>query len=348
MLANQAAIGAAIAARIPVWSLLPAANRAAILNAAVPQIIGYSCLPWANALHNGRNIDQSMDEKEWSGTVKAAYRWNDNVMTFASAARGHKGGGFNLDRTQSGITPTTADTSFDAEFVDSYELGAKTTWADGSLLLNATAFSQEYSDFQLNAFLGTSFVVHSIPKVTSRGLDGEIMWQPRGVQGLTLQGGFTWAKTKFGNNIPGNDFVQRTPLSTSGAMYKLPGATMPFAPEFSGSISATYDWDITGNLIGRFNVGAKYMGEYNTGSDLDVEKHQDAYTLVNARVGIGSSNNRWMVEAWATNLGDAEYVQVGFDGPLQALFPDPGNAFNTFNAFPAAPRMYGVTFRVRY
>ena len=348
MLANQAAIGAAIAARIPVWSLLPAANRAAILNAAVPEIIGYSCLPWANALHNGRNIDQSMDEKEWSGTVKAAYRWNDNVMTFASAARGHKGGGFNLDRTQSGITPTTADTSFDAEFVDSYELGAKTTWADGSLLLNATAFSQEYSDFQLNAFLGTSFVVHSIPKVTSRGLDGEIMWQPRGVQGLTLQGGFTWAKTKFGNNIPGNDFVQRTPLSTSGAMYKLPGATMPFAPEFSGSISATYDWDITGNLIGRFNVGAKYMGEYNTGSDLDVEKHQDAYTLINARVGIGSSNNRWMVEAWATNLGDAEYVQVGFDGPLQALFPDPGNAFNTSNAFPAAPRMYGVTFRVRY
>ena len=41
-------------------------------------------------------------------------------------------------------------------------------------------------------------------------------------------------------------------------------------------------------------------------------------------------------------------MQVGFDGPLQALFPDPGNAFNTFSAFPAAPRMYGVTFRVRY
>jgi len=41
-------------------------------------------------------------------------------------------------------------------------------------------------------------------------------------------------------------------------------------------------------------------------------------------------------------------VQVGFDGPLQNLFPDPGNPFNTYNAFPAAPRMYGVTFRVRY
>ena len=348
MLTNQAAIGAAIAARIPVWGYLPAATQQGILAAAIPQIIGYSCLPWANAQHNGKNINQDMDEKEWSGTIKAAYRWNDNVMTFASAARGHKGGGFNLDRTQSGITPTTSDTSFGAEFVDSYELGAKTTWADGTVLLNATVFSQEYTDFQLNAFLGTSFVVHSIPKVTSRGLDGEFMWQPRGVQGLMLQGGFTYADTKFGRNIPGNDFVTRSPLSTSGAMYKLPGATMPFAPKFSGSASVTYDWDIGSNLIGRFNIGAKYMGEYNTGSDLDVEKHQDAYTLLNARVGIGSSNNRWMLEAWATNLGDAEYVQVGIDGPLQALFPDPGNAFNTYKAFPAAPRMYGVTFRVRY
>ena len=163
-----------------------------------------------------------------------------------------------------------------------------------------------------------------------------------------LQGGFTYADTKFGRNIPGNDFVERTPLSTSGALYKLPGATMPFAPKFSGSASLTYDWDFSSNLIGRFNIGAKYMGEYNTGSDLDVEKHQDAYTVFNARVGIGSSNQRWMLELWGSNITDTEYVQVGFDGPLQALFPDPGNSFNTFNAFLGAPRMYGVTLRVRY
>ena len=44
-------------------------------------------------------------------------------------------------------------------------------WADGTLLLNATLFHQEYEDFQLNSFLGTSFVVRSIPEVTSSGLD---------------------------------------------------------------------------------------------------------------------------------------------------------------------------------
>ena len=33
---------------------------------------------------------------------------------------------------------------------------------------------------------------------------------------------------------------------------------------------------------------------------------------------------------------------------LQGLFPDPNNPLNTFNAFLGAPRMYGVTLRVRY
>ncbi|MEL1263966.1 TonB-dependent receptor [Pseudoxanthomonas putridarboris] len=357
MLANPAGrVGAALYQRIPGLAMLPPANQAAIIGGAANQIIGYSCLPWANALHNGRNTFQESEEKEWSGTLKAAYRWNENVMTYASAARGYKGGGFNLDRVQSadgnsssgqGITPVN-DTSFPGEFVDSYELGAKTTWAGGTLLLNATLFHQKYEDFQLNSFLGTSFVVRSIPEVTSEGLDAEILWQPRGVPGLMLQGGLMYADTTFGDNIPGGDFAVGTPLSSSGALYKLPGATMPFAPEWSGSASLTYEWDFSNNLTGRFNIGAKYMSDYNTGSDLDVEKHQDSYTILNARIGFGDSAGRWTVELWGTNITDEEYVQVGFDGPLQNLFPDPGNPFNTYNAFLGAPRMYGVTLRVRY
>ena len=359
MLANPAArVGGALYQRIPALAMLPADTQAAIIGGAAQQILGYSCLPWANALHNapGRDTFQESEEKEWSGTLKAAYRWNDSIMTYLSAARGYKGGGFNLDRVQSadgnsesgaGIRPVL-DTSFDGEFVDSYELGAKTTWADGSLLLNATLFHQEYEDFQLNSFLGTSFVVRSIPKVTSKGVDAEILWQPQAVQGLMLQGGLMYADTTFGDNIPGVDFIERTPLSTSGALYKLPGATMPFAPEWSGSMAVTYEWDFSNAMVGRFNIGAKYMGDYNTGSDLDVEKHQSSYTVVNARFGIGASDSRWMVELWGTNITDTEYVQVGFDAPLQGLFPDPGNPLNTFNAFPAAPRMYGVTLRVRY
>ena len=330
---------------IPFAALPPAQQQALVSN-----IIGFSCLPWANALHNGRSVDQERDEKEWSGTVKAAYRWNENVMTYLSAARGYKGGGFNLDRVQSsnglssggssGIIPVN-DTSFGGEFVDSFELGTKTTWADGNLLLNATLFHQTYDDFQLNSFLGTSFVVRSIPEVTSQGIDTEILWQP--TRGLMLQGGLMYADTFYGDSIPGADFV-----GPDGALFKLPGSKTSFAPEWSGTASATYEWDFGADLMGRFNIGAKYMSDFNTGSDLDVEKEQDAYTVVNARFGIGSQDRRWQLEFWGLNIFDEEYVQVGFDGPLQTASATPGDPRNTYNAFLGAPRTYGVTLRVKY
>jgi len=339
-LANPAArVAGALAQRINGFASLPPAVQqqllAALVPAIAPTVAGYMCLPWANIAHHGRDVSQSRTEKEWSGTLKLAYNWSDDVMTYFSAARGYKAGGFNLDRVQSsnglssgtqGITPVD-DTSFPGEFVDSYELGAKTTWADGNLLLNAALFYQKYEDFQLNSFLGTSFVVRSIPEVVSRGVDAELMWQT-GVTGLSLQGGFTYAKTEYGDDpLPDADLAL------------LPGNQMSFAPEWSGNLSATYEWDIGGSLQGRFNVGAKYMSDYNTGSDLDPQKAQDAYTLVNARFGIGARDQRWMLEFWGQNLTDETYKQVGIDAPIQA---------GSWNAFLGAPRLYGVTLRLRY
>jgi iron complex outermembrane recepter protein len=351
-LANPGArVGGALAQRVTGWAALPPATQAAIIGALAPEIVGFMCLPWANALHNGRMTDQEREESEWSGTLKAAYRWSDNVMTYVSGARGYKAGGFNLDRVQSsnglssggpGIVPVN-DTSFPGEFVNSFELGAKTTWADGNLLFNATLFHQTYEDFQLNSFLGTSFVVRSIPEVVSQGIDTEVMWQPAAVPGLMLQGGLMYADTRYDESIPGADFT------FPGQLYKLPGSRVSFAPYWSGSAAATYEWDMGGNLLGRFNVGAKYMSDFNTGSDLDAEKHQDAYTVVNARIGFGARDNRWMVELWGLNVFDEEYVQVGFDGPLQAVgSPSPGDPLNTYNAFLGAPATYGITFRFAY
>lgn len=363
-LANPGAgIARLLAARISNLSQLPAANQQALINqlatalgsssagqALVSSVVGRMCLPWSNALHDGRVTEQSRSENEWSGTLKMAYRWNETAMTYFSAARGYKAGGFNLDRVQSsnglssgnaGITPVN-DTSFPGEFVDSYELGAKTTWAGGNLLLNGALFHQTYTDFQLNSFLGTSFVVRSIPKVTSQGLDAELLWQA--TPGLMLQTGLVYADTKYGKNIPGADFT-----APAGQLYKLPGAQMSFAPKWSLSASATYEWDIGSNLEGRFNIGTKWQSEYNTGSDLDAEKQQDAYAVVNARIGIGSRDRTWQLELWGTNILDEDYVQVGFDGPLQAVgAPVAGDPANTYNAFLGAPAMYGMTLRFQF
>ncbi|WP_115527607.1 MULTISPECIES: TonB-dependent receptor [Xanthomonas] len=300
-----------------------------------PQVIGFTCLPWSNVAHNGRRTRQELTEREWSGTVKLAYRWSDEVMTYASAARGYKAGGFNLDRVQSadglssgaqGIVPVD-DTAFPGEFVNSFELGAKTTWMDGNLLLNAALFYQNVSDFQLNNFLGTSFVVRSVPTVISRGIDTELLWQT-GVRGLMLQGGLSYTDTTYGDDrLPDADLAL------------LPGSRMSFAPRWSGNLSATYERPLGNQLTARFNLGAKYSSDFNAGTDLDPQKVQPAYTIVNARAGIGADDKRWMVEAWAENLGNETYRQVVIDAPLQA---------GSWNAFLGAPRTFGLTLRLRY
>ena len=63
---------------------------------------------------------------------------------------------------------------------------------------------------------------------------------------------------------------------------------------------------------------ARYMSKFNTGSDLDIEKTQDAFTVVNApyrrcrdRTIAGAS------KLWAQNLFDKNYKQVAFDAPIQ-------------------------------
>ena len=71
-------------------------------------------------------------------------------------------------------------------------------------------------------------------------------------------------------------------------------------------------------------------------------------TLVNARVGFGAEDEKWMVELWAQNLTDEEYYQVVFDATLQGSSTGPGVSTSTINAFLGAPRTYGVTARFKF
>jgi outer membrane receptor protein involved in Fe transport len=323
-LADPSTVGAALAARgVPLEALA----------ATVPTVIGFMCLPWSNPLQANRETFQERDENEWSGTFKLAYRWNDSLMGYFSAARGYKGGGFNLDRVQSsngltsgatGVVPVV-DTSFPGEFVDSYELGLKSTWMNGDLLLNAAVFHQDYSDFQLNSFLGTTFVVRSVPEVVSKGAEAEILWQTP-IDGLLLQGGVTYADSQYGPD-----------LLPDADLFLLPNSRLSFAPLWSSSLALSYEREFGNALLARFNIGAKYSSDYNTGSDLDPEKLQPSYAVVNARIGIGNIDRSWMVELWAQNLTDREYIQVGFDAPIQT---------GSWNAFLAPPRTYGATVRM--
>jgi len=313
---------------------------------AASVIYGIGCSTFADPIYNNFASSQSLDEGEWSGTAKLAFRFSDEVMSYVSFARGYKAGGFNLDRERLGNSalpigtpggPTVdADTHFEKELVDSYEAGVKTQWAGNSLLLNASAFYQDYTDFQLNTFTGIQFIVTSLPQVTSKGVDLDMVWFTP-LEQLSLQGGVTYAKTQI------EDFGTAEPFFRP----ERKDDTLSFAPKWSASLSATFEQPVGANLLFRSNVGAKYTSEFNTGSNLDRRKIQDALTLVNARVSIGSADEYWALELWAQNVTDEEYYQVAFDATLQGSSAG-AVPTSTVDAFLGAPRTYGVTARFKF
>ncbi|WP_374321449.1 TonB-dependent receptor [Brevundimonas sp.] len=351
---NGAACGGALANNLA--PALPASPIPGTANVRTPAAaLGLLCLPWSNPLYDGRRIQEKFSDTDLSGTIKASYRFNPSIMVYGSYARGYKGAGYNMDRVQTGVTPD-ASLFFKAETVDSYEAGVKTTLFNRTMLLNLSYFDQKFENFQLNTFLGTAFVVESIPELKSRGVDADMVWFTP-VEGLTFQGGVTYTDAKYGVFGAGD-------LSSPGRFPQLsllPGARASFAPEWSLTGALAFDRSLGGGLRGGFNLSAKYSTEYNTGSDLLPYKHQDAFTVVNGRVSIGSEDERWTVEVWGQNLLQEEYTQVGFAAPLQGTaFTNTttpqadGTYYNiatdtaTYNAYLGAPRTYGVTLKVKY
>ncbi len=294
---------------------IPAAARAAI------------CAPGADPAFDNVDTRQKRSEDRFGGTAKASYRFTPQFMAYVSYANSHKAGGFNLDRARVSAGVINPDTSFAAETVESYEAGFKSNLFENRLVLNAAAFDQTFENFQLNTFTGISFVVASIPKVTSKGVDMDLVWRTP-VPGLTATGGVTYAVTQFGNFTP-----------TAGVGPRLPGSRLSYAPLWSASWSAAYARDLGSDLRLRASLSGRYTSPYNTGSNLDPLKNQKELTLWNGRIGVGSADERWTVELFAQNLTNEDYYQVVVDQPLQS---------GTYAAFLGAPRTWGVTLRSKF
>jgi outer membrane receptor protein involved in Fe transport len=316
---------------------------------SAPFLIGYGCFSGLNPQFTGNGFDQSNTENNLSGTVKLAYRFNEAVMTYVSLANGYKAGGYNLSRVTSpqtapgvgtlsdqlGLTPDY-NTHFPRETVDSGEAGIKTTLFNNTLRLNAAFFYQRYKDFQLNTFTGIQFVVTSLDRVVSKGVDLDFAWATP-ISGLTFAGGVTQDLTNidnFGGALP--DFCGG-PLNT--ACTARDNNRLSFAPLWSGALSSTYQIPLSGTLTMRTSVEEKYNSSYNTGSDLDPRKIQPGFGLLNARIGIGAPDESWAVEAWGANLADKYYYAVAFDSPFQ---------YNTIASYLGAPRTFGLTLRVKF
>ena len=331
-------------------------------------LIALSCQGNSTAELNGLVLNDTRDESEFTGTAILSWRPTDDLLLYASYARGYKAGGFNLDRSalnnplfNPAVAGTTANLQFDQETVNAYEFGAKYTRPGFSLA--AALFRQEFTNFQLNTFNGSVFLVQTIngcdtdlngadrdasaatgacapdevvPGVISQGVELEATVSPIDYVNINL--GFTFTDTSYENNLVSND--TGSPLDP--ALRLLPGDNLSNAPEVvvTGAFAWTPPIGNTG-MSGLVYVNSRLTSGYNTGSDLLFGKEQESFILVNARVGVRGPDDRWAVELWAQNIFDTDYAQIHFNTPFIA--PQ-----QTFSAFLAEPRTYGLTVRTRF
>jgi iron complex outermembrane recepter protein len=315
-------------------SLLTAPGVAALTPTQTAFLLGYGCSTVFNSFFNGVKTSQSLSEGNVSGTIKLSYHLTDDVMSYISWANGYKAGGFNLSRVANTTTlAPELDTEFPRETVESYEIGLKSLLADRTVRLNISVFDEYYTNFQLNTYTGIQFVVSSVRRVQSKGVELTDEWATP-LSGLSLSSGVTYAFTNI------NEFGESAALFAPDVATPLNRLNnrLSFAPLWSGVASATYTVPIDAALSLHGNINEKYSSSYNTGSDLNPEKIQGAYGLLNGRLGIGAPDGKWTVEIWGDNLANKGYYQVAFDAPFQ---------YEQVDAFLGAPRTYGVTFRAK-
>ena len=310
------------------------------LRGAIGQMTALACIPFVDPSLNGVYTG-AQDESEMSGTVRLSRQVGD-YLVYGGYARGYKAGGFNMDRTGlispilTLLTTGTANVPgvhewvFYPETVDAFEVGTKFEFENRRATMDVNLFHEKFEGFQLTTFTGLAFEALNIPEVISRGIEIEARGMVIG--GVEMFGGVTYADVRYGE---GPEYGVRS------------GQQMTHAPKWTGVAGATMRFPI-GTLEGAFHVDARYTSEHNTGSDLDIEKQQDAFTVVNARLMLSCAGTpRWTVDLWARNLLDEDYFVTAFDAPLQGSGTGPGST-QSFNAFLGNPREYGVSFRYEF
>jgi len=352
--------------------------------AAAGGVLTLACLGNSSTGLNVLDLNDSISDGELSGTAVLSFKPTNQTLLYASYSKGYKAGGYNLDRFELGNTglsplsssPATyffprsnADATalrFAPEKVDSFEIGMKYSTRKWSA--NIAAFRQEFTDFQLNTFNGTSFVVQNIngcsdalgaggtcgdvkPGLVSQGVELELTASP--VRNVRLSGGMTYTEAKFAKRLVGSGDGQ-TPLDPS--LFLLPGSTNSNAPKLVTTLSLAWTPDIGSNgLSGLFYLDGRITSDYNTGSDLAPEKEQSGYSVWNARIGLRGPDQRWAVEFWGQNIFNQKYTQVIFNSPLQGsgnmatvAAGATANSTQLFSAYLAEPRTYGLTLRGKF
>ncbi|MFS2109284.1 TonB-dependent receptor [Sphingomonas sp. Sphisp140] len=259
------------------------------------------------------------------------YRFNltwkptDDLLFYAVASSGFRPGGINR---RGDVAPYSTDTLYN------YELGWKTTLADGKLRFNGAIYQQNWKAFQFS-FLGpNSFtIIQNGPDARIRGAEMDANLSLGGLN-LTVAGSYTDAKTR-------EDLCATQVCIGDGSDVLAPSGTrLPITPRFKISSTARYSVPLGS---GRGYVQGLIAHQSSASSDIRVAKAAalgriEAYTTGNLAFGFELA--RYSLELFAQNIWD-ERGQI-------SRFQQCGACDQRPYIVPITPRTIGIRAGARF
>jgi len=283
---------------------------------------------------------------DWQDTITTAsvnWAFRENARAYASFSEGFRSGGFSIRSVDAATSP------YDPETAEQIEIGLKSNWLEGALLVNLAYYQLDRDGGQFisiitlppGAIPGTNTIINNGGTNQTTGWELETAWNINENFSLLFNAGTVDADNgKF--TLP-CDVIDGCTLSGDplGTIRNLGGDSDSRQPDSSWSTTLAYTRDVGPGVL-TANTGYKKVGDFflvNTGAGPDNRLFEGDYGIWDAQIGYDmqlQNDDTLSFSLYGKNLSDTEYKE-------QALFL--GGPLAGFQGW-GPPRT--VAFEIRY
>jgi len=300
----------------------------------------------------GYNDPLSYQENDWqevTGKIGIDHNidlsFTDSTMLYATIARGYKGGGFNPPATTPGLYPDT----FDPEYINTIELGAKSSLLDNTVQANLTAFYYDYEGLQVSQIVNQT-AVNENTDAEIMGFEAEFMFAPSANWLFAANLAFLDAEIGDFSTVDTTDPTQGEPflkvfgnvigLTGPDVVLDLEGNSLVNSPDFSINVFAEYFQMLSNGMSVTYHIDYYMQDDYYARNFNTKADEVDSWDVSNAAVTLSSADDSWSVRAWVKNIQDDDNMTGHYT-------TDSTSGFFT-NVFVLEPRTYGVSFAMNF
>ena len=290
------------------------------------------------------SISGRLSENSFNPMANLQYDITEDLLFYASFARGSKAGGFDI-RGNSLPTSTTVATPgafiFGDERADNFEAGLK--YKTRNLAFNVSLYRTKYKDLQTNVFDGQlSFNVRNASGARTQGFEADMRWAVD--DHFTLSGAVAYLDFEFTNFPLGQCFFQQVP--TSGTFCSYTGQRNALTPKWSGNLNGDFSHEVGGNMKLGANLNADFSTNYIAASNLDPRTRQDGYVKMGARLSLGHVDDKWTIALVGRNLTSERIKQTAGALPLATTLT--GRNGVAYSAIYDRPRNIALSFDAKF